>query len=228
MAFRILVTRDPAPAYPHSPQHPRWGTDCPGLNGRERGAGGGLGRGARGWPLASAPSLACARRRRAARRGGPRSREAKQRHLPAEVRGAAPSQQSGPRGTQAAAIRLCPLIPQAQQLLPSPETPDAPARGRRRRVATPGRLHGRPRRSLSRCERGAVGKDDPPRVAGPAKVALFRHIAWFWDFNSLLEPSEPAESNWLSVSRDYLGEPCAGSLVAPEPFWGILVGRRAV
>lgn len=162
MASRILVTHDPAPAYPHSSQHPRRGADCPGLNGRERGAGGGLGRGARGWRLASALSLACARRRRATRRRGPKSREAKQRHLPAEVRGAAPSRQSGHQGTQAAAIRLCPLIPQAQRLLPSPATPDAPAGVRGRRVAAPGRLYGRPRRSLRRCGRGAAVRTARP------------------------------------------------------------------
>lgn len=170
------MTRDPAPAYPHPPQHPRGGADCPGLNWRERGAGGWLGRGAPGWRLASAPSLACTQRRWAARRGGPRSCEAKQRHLPAEVRGAAPSRQSGHRGAQIAAIRLCPLIPQAQRLLPSPATPDAPARGHGRRVAAPGCLHGRPRRSLRRCGRGAAGKDDLPRVAGPARVALFTSL----------------------------------------------------
>ena len=86
----VLVMLGPARV---PPPHPRGGADSLVLNGRERCAGGGRGRGALDWRPAGAPSLACGRRRPAARSGVPCScerRRRRRRHLPAEVSGAAP------------------------------------------------------------------------------------------------------------------------------------------
>lgn len=192
MAPRVLIglphPRDARPRLrpaPPPPPHRAGERTVPGLNGRDRGAGGGPGRGARGWRPASAPSLACARRPRAARSGGPRSREGRQRHLPAEVRGAAPV-----GGADTGEPRHWPLpthIP-GRAALPQPCDARRPARGRGRLVAARGPPQ--PAQVWTR----AAGEDDAPRGPGPAWVAFLR-AAQFWGFNSLLEPSEPTELN---------------------------------
>lgn len=146
---------------PRQPSHTPIGVPCPrdarsrpprpsfasalgsgwlGLNGRERRSGGGRGRGTRGWLPADAPSLVCRRRRRAARSGVPCSRELRRRrprHLPAEVRGAAPSLGAAGHagwGPRRRSVTACPDLgappqpPWAAPRVPRPQTPLAGTR----------------------------------------------------------------------------------------------------